>query len=140
MFKKPIFLLLIMLSSGYINAQVNPVKRFSLKKETTEIPSDSLGTTYLYSLSFEVNDNLVLTAANFKLKSLTTDSLINQQTFNLPLIDGVYQTGFSPNGLIKDHNSFFILLGNVKSIEPLMLISDFIDSKSIHYNDILTNE
>ena len=121
-------------------SQTNPIKRISLKKESTEIPSDSLGTTYFYSVSFEVIDTLVLNSATFKLKNSATDSLVNQQNFNLPLVDSIYQTGYFSNGLIKDHNTFFILLGNIKSKEPLMLISDFIDSKNIYYKDILTNE
>jgi hypothetical protein len=121
-------------------AQTSPVKHFSLKKEPTEIPADSLGATYFYSLSFEVKNPLVLMSAKFKLKSTATDSLINQQTFDLPFNDGIYLTSISPNGLIKDHYNFYILLGNVKAKEPLILEADFIDSMNLHYNDILTNE
>lgn len=121
-------------------AQHAPVKSFSLKKEPTEIAPDSLGTTYFYSLSFEVPDTLVLASATFKLKGLTTDSLFNQQIFNLPTTDGVYQTGYFPNGLIKDQYTFFILLGNIKSKEQLILVSDFKDSNNIQYNNIHSND
>ena len=120
-------------------SQTAPVKHFSLDKESTQIPSDSLGSTYFYSLSFEVSFD-TLTSATFKLRSLTTDSIINQQVFNLPKTDGIYQTGLFPSGLIKDKKNFYIRLGNIKSKEPLLLVTDFIDSKNTIYKDILTTE
>lgn len=131
----------VLLTSCMVNiqAQTNPVKHFSLDKEPTQIPSDSLGTTYFYSLSFEVAVD-TLTSATFNLRNLATDSLVNQQVFNLPNTDGIYQTGMFPNGLIKDKNNFYIRLGNFKSKEPLQLVTDFIDSKNTIYKDILTTE
>jgi hypothetical protein len=138
--KISIIICFVLIASINLFSQTNPIKRFSLKKESTEIPSDSLGTTYFYSLSFEVNEPLVLMNAKFKLKSSVTDSLINEQSFDLPFNDGVYLTSISPNGLIKDHDNFYILLGNIKSKDPLQLVADFIDSMNLHYNDILTNE
>lgn len=138
--KISIIICFVLIASIDLFSQTNPIKRFSLKKESTEILSDSLGTTYFYSLSFEVNQPLVLMNAKFKLKSMATDSLINQQNFDLPFNDGVYLTSVSPNGLIKDHYNFYILLGNIKSKDELLLEADFIDSVNLHYNDILTNE
>ena len=140
MFKKIGFILFALVLSKIIVAQTIPIKLFSLKKDQSILPSDSLGTAYFYSVTFEVNDTLILKSANLKLKNTKNDSIISQQLFNLPIIDSVYQTGLFQNGLIKDHNSFFILLGNFKSKEPLTVTADFIDSKNIYYKDILTNE
>ena len=116
-------LCLLTACAGTVMSQTAPVKHFSLKKEPTQIPADSLGTTWFYSVSFESTDTL--SSVVFKLTGLSTDSVHNTQTFNLPQNDGIYQTGFFPNGLIKDRSGFFILLGNVKSAEDLILISDF---------------
>jgi hypothetical protein len=138
--KISIIICFVLIANINLFSQTNPFKRFTLKKEPTEIPSDSLGTTYFYSLSFEVNEPLVLMNAKFKLKNTATDSIINQQLFDLPFNDGIYLTSISPNGLIKDHYNFYILLGNVKSKEPLMLVADFTDSMNLQYKDILTNE
>ncbi len=122
-----------------IKAQTSPVSRFELQKELNQQLSDSLGTTYLYSLSFEsMVDSL--SSVTFKLRSTATDSLINQQVFSLPHADGVYQTGAYTNGLIKDKNVFFIILGAFKHKDPLILVSDFIDSKNTIYNNIPTND
>lgn len=134
------FILLLNTLPNGITAQTIPVQHFSLSKENTQIPSDSLGTTYFYSLSFESVTIDTLVSACFKLRGLTTDSLFSTQTFVLPKIDGVYQTGYFANGLIKDKRNFYILLGNIKCNEPLYLLTDFIDSKNKAYSDILTNE
>lgn len=137
--KLKILFIIFFLTSLEILSQTPPVKHFTLNKENTQIPSDSLGTTYLYSLSFESNID-TLTSATFKLRGLATDSLFNTQNFNLPKLDGVYQTSYFTNGLIKDKNNYYIILGNIKSNESLQLISDFIDDKNNLYKDILTNE
>jgi hypothetical protein len=140
MIKKSFIICFFFAANISLFSQTNPIKRLSLKKEPSDIPSDSLGSTYFYSLTFETNEPFVLMSAKFKLKDITTDSIINQQTFDLPFNDGIYLTSISPNGLIKDHYNFYILLGNIKSKDPLILMADFTDSMNLLYNDILTNE
>ncbi len=139
--KLVIALLTVFICNTKLTAQSkSPVKRFSLKTEATDVLPDSLGTTVFYSLSFEINNPLVLTSAVFKLKGLVSDSLFNSQTFTLPTTDGIYQTGNCTNGLIKDQHTFFILLGNIKAPESLILVAEFTDSTNKHYQHILTNE
>lgn len=137
------FLFIIMLSCAcfitQLHSQTAPIKHFALALEQTNIATDSLGETYFYSVRFESNVD-TMRSATFNLRSSANDSIVNKQVFNLPIHDGVYQTGSYPNGLIKDKNSFFILLGNVKAKAPLYLTSEFIDSKNTLYTDILTNE
>lgn len=139
---KKSFTVLLVLSIYSIRAysQASPVKHFSLKKETTDVAPDSLGTTYLYSTSFEVPDTLTLSAVTFKLRRTDTDSLLIKQNFSLSAVDGIYPTPASLTGLLKDGANYFILLGTLKAPVPLRLVADFTDTRNRHYNQILTNE
>lgn len=123
-----------------IKAQTTPLKSFSLKTELTDIPSDTSGTTLFYSVAIIANDSSDINQVTFKLKSIETDSLINSQTFNIPVADGIYQTGHFANGLIKDGKAIYIILGQIKAKTKLLLYSDIIDTKNLTYNDITTTE
>lgn len=133
-------LFIIIFLSLNIDAQTTPLKSFSLKTEPTDIPTDTSGVTLFYSVALIANDSLDLTSINFKLRNVSNDSLINSQTFNIPQTNGVYQTGYFPNGLIKDGKAIYILLGNIKAKENLMLYADIIDDKNKTYLNITTTE
>lgn len=139
-FKSNIFLLGIILSACSSFSQNTPVKFFTLKQESTAIPADSAGVTNFYTVSFEAKKSFAITSVNFKIKGLLTDSVISQQSFNLPQNDGVYEINGISNALIKDRDNLFIILGNIKSTEPLKVIADFIDSQQVLYPGILTNQ
>lgn len=139
-FKTNILFFGIILSACSSYSQNSPVKFFTLKQEPTAIPADSAGITNLYTVSFEAKESLVITSVNFKIKGLSTDSIVSERNFDLPQNDGVYEINGISNGLIKDGNNLFIILGNIKSTEPLKVIAEFKDSQQILYPDILTNQ
>lgn len=132
--------LMLMMCSVKLCSQTGPVKHFSLRKEAADIVPDSLGTSYVYSTTFEVPDTLLLSTASFVLKATDTDSVLSRQTFSLPAEDGVYPTPNSVNGLLKDKTIYFILLGTFKSLTPIRLVADFTDVRNVRYMHILTNE
>lgn len=138
--KSNLLLSAAILCCSLLKSQSSPVKLFTLKQEPTAIPIDSLGSTYFYSIAFETREGVELSSTVFTLRSTVTDSVIHQQSFNFPQADGVYQTSTFSNGLIRDKNSFFILLGNIKSLEPLRLSADFKDSLDVLYSGIMTNQ
>ncbi|MCZ8284840.1 MAG: hypothetical protein O9353_05225 [Bacteroidia bacterium] len=138
--KSNLLLSAAILCCSLLKSQSSPVKLFALKREPTAIPTDSLGSTYFYSIAFETKEGVELSSTVFTLRSIVTDSVIHQQSFNFPQADGVYQTSTFSNGLIRDKNSFFILLGNIKSLEPLRLSADFKDSLDVLYSGIMTNQ
>lgn len=138
LFKKLILLALLILSVS-IKAQTSPLKSFSLKVEPIEISSDTNGTTYRYSAALIVSDSININQIVFKLKNLSNDSLVNSQTFIIPQQDGIYQTDYAPNGLIKDGNAIYILLGNIKSKHTLYLQADLTDHLNTIYTEVPTN-
>ena len=138
--KSKILLAIIINFSSFAYSQSTPLKALSLKTEPTDIPSDTSGTTLFYSIALIACDSCDINQVTLKLKSIETDSLINTKTFNIPTVDGVYQTEYFTNGLIRDGKAIYILLGNIKSKGILMLYADIRDSKNLTYNDILTTE
>lgn len=139
-FKTNLLLSAALLCCTLLKSQSSPVKLFALKQEPSAVQPDSLGSTSFYSIAFETKEGIELSSTVFTLRSIVTDSIIHQQSFNFPQADGVYQTGAFSNGLIRDKNSFFILLGNIKSLEPLRLSADFKDSLDVLYPGIMTNQ
>ena len=138
---KPIFLLCIcLLFKISAIAQLSPIKQLLLKKEATQTPADKYGSTWFYTVKFEVVDSINLASVVFNLKSISTGAVVNTQDFILPLNDGAYQNGVFPQGIIKDHKTYYLLLGNVKSLDALTLTADFVDSNKIHYDNIPITE
>ena len=139
-FRSTIFLSGILLITYSSFSQNSPVKSLILKQEPTSISKDSSGFTNFYSISFEAKDGIILTSVDFALKGQATDSVICQKNFSLPQVDGVYQANNINYALIKDVNNVYIILGNIKSSEPLKLVAGFKDVNNNHYSGILTNQ